>query len=307
MILSAGPFRYEVDPEWGEPPDEGSFAECAAVAVDALDRVWAFNIPTGELMVFGQGGDLVRIWPHRYENVHGIDFDPEANVYLVDRNEHEVIKYSPRGERLMSMGVRGTPSDTGYSLEKGRATGWRDPVERAGHPFNVPSGVRVAPSGDVYVSNGYANCRVHRFAPDGALIQSWGEPGKGGPGEFHLVHGLFIDSRGRVLVCDRLNDRIQIYDLDGGFMGMWTDFSMTSKIHEGPDGEFAVTEHSGRVTLLDPDGAVLGRWGGADNSGMFAWPHGTAIDSAGNIYVGHVTAAGAPTGSGARLTRLSRL
>lgn len=307
MNLSAGPFRYEVDTDWGVPPDGGMFAECAAVAVDRDDNVWAFNIPTGQLMVFAPDGELVRVWPHTYENVHGVDFDQDRNIYLVDRNEHEVIKYSPQGSRLAAMGNRGTPSDTGYSLEKGRMTGWKDPVERAGHPFNVPSGVRVARSGDLYVSNGYANCRVHRFAPDGTLTQSWGVPGKGGPGEFHLVHGLFIDSRDRILVCDRLNNRIQIFDLDGGFLDMWTDFAMTSNIHEGPDGELVVTEHSGRVTVLNLDGEVLGRWGNADNTGLFSWPHGVAVDSAGNIYVGHVTASGAPVGSGQRLTRLARI
>ncbi len=305
MILTAGPYRYEVDISWGEPPDPDTFAECAAVAVDPDDNVWAFNIPTGELMVFAPDGTLVRVWPHTYVNVHGIDFDPEGNVYLVNRNKHEVTKYSAEGEVLMTMGTPGKPSKTGYSLAKGRKTGWKNPVERAGHPFNVPSGVRVAPNGDVYVANGYANCRVHRFSPDGELLKSWGEPGKGGPGEFHLVHGLFIDTRGRVLICDRLNNRIQIYDLDGGFLGMWSGLAMPSKVHQGPDGLVVVTEHGGRVTLLNLNGTVLGRWGAADNTGLFAWPHGVAIDSTGNIYVGHVTAVGASKGSGQRLTKLS--
>lgn len=307
MRLAAGPYSYEVEPEWGEPPDASTFAECAGLSVDEDDNVWAFNIPTGELMVFRRDGSLDRVWPHRYENVHGIDFDPEGNVYLVNRNVHEVSKYSPDGQILMTMGTPGVPSDTGYSLQKGRETGWADPVERAGHPFNVPTGVRIAPDGDVYVSNGYANSRVHHFSPEGALLDSWGEPGKGGPGEFHLVHGLFIDSLERVLICDRLNDRVQIYDLDGEFLDMWTGFNQTSKIAEGPDGEVVVTEHSGRVTVLDLEGTILGHFGDADNTGLFAWPHGLAIDSAGNIYVGHVTAVGAPTGSGRRLTRLTRV
>ncbi len=307
MILTAGPYHYEVDAEWGEPLDESTFAECAGVSVDANDNVWAFNIPTGELMVFRPDGKLTSVWPHRYENVHGIDFDADGNVYLVNRNEHAVTRYSPEGEELVTMGTAGVPSDTGYSLQKGRDTGWANPVTRAGHPFNVPSGVRIAPNGDVYVANGYANSRIHHFSPGGDLLKSWGEPGKGGPGEFHLVHGLFIDSRERVLICDRLNNRIQIYGLDGEFLSMWTDLKMPSKVHEGPDGQVAVTEHAGRLTILNLNGTVLGRWGDADNTGLFAWPHGLAIDSVGNIYVGHVTAVGAPTGSGRRLTRLTRV
>ena len=304
--MKAGSFRYEVDTEWGDPPDESTFAECAGVSVDAYDNVWAVNIPTGELMIFDPTGSLLRGWPHKYENVHGVDFDPEGNVYLVNLKEHEVIKYSAAGDQLMTMGTKGVPSDTGYSLQKGKETGWKHPVDQAGHPFNVPSGVRLAPNGEVYVSNGYANCRVHRFSATGELLQSWGEPGKEGPGQFHLVHGLFIDSRNRVLICDRMNDRIQIYNLDGEFIEMWTDFFMPSNIHEGPDGEIVVTEHSGRVTVLDLDGTILGRWGNADNTGLFSWPHGLAIDSVGNIYVGQVKATDAPVGSGHRLTRLTR-
>jgi sugar lactone lactonase YvrE len=307
LTLAAGPYRYEVDAGWGQPPDESTFAECAAVSVDANDNVWAFNIPTGELMIFAPDGSLARVWPHRYENVHGIDFDADGNVYLVNRNDHEVSKYTPDGELVMTLGTPGVPSDTGYSLQKGRDTSWANPVERAGHPFNVPSGVRIAPNGDVYVANGYANSRIHRFSAKGELLHSWGEPGKGGPGEFHLVHGLFIDSRGRVLICDRLNNRIQIYDLKGDFLGMWSGFRMPSKVHQGPDGVIAVTEHAGRLSILNLNGTVLGRFGAADNTGLFAWPHGIAIDSKGSIYVGHVTAAGAPTGSGQRLTKLTQI
>lgn len=299
-------FTYSIDRDWGEPPDQDRFRECAAVSVDSEDNVWVFNIPTKELLKFSSDGRLLDVWPEHFENVHGIDFDKAGNIYIVDRNEHRVLKYTPGGSLVAQIGNKGQPSDTGYSLDKGRETNWRDPVERAAHPFNVPTGVRIARNGEIYVSNGYANCRVHRFSVDGTLIQSWGQPGKSNPGEFHLVHGLYIDSLQRILVCDRENDRVQIFDLYGDFLEIWKGFAKASCIHEGPDNEYVVTEHLGRVSLLDRNGNIINRWGNGQENSSFPFPHGCAIDSKGNIYIGHVTKSGAPAGSGNRLVRLTR-
>ncbi len=305
-LPSNASFNYTIDRDWGEPPDQDQFRECAAVSVDSEDNVWVFNIPTKELLQFSNDGKLLNVWPDRFENVHGVDFDTEGNIYIVDRNEHRVLKYTPKGSLISQIGIKGQPSDTGYSLDKGRETNWRDPVERSGHPFNVPTGVRIAKNGDIYVSNGYANCRVHRFSADGTLIQSWGEPGKSNPGEFHLVHGLYIDSSERILVCDRENNRVQIFDIYGTFTEMWQGFAKASCIHEGPDNEYIITEHLGRLSLLDHDGNIIMRWGNGNENSIFPFPHGCAIDSKGNIYIGHVTSPGAPVGSGNRLVRLSR-
>ena len=113
--------------------------------------MWVFNIPTKELLKFSSDGRLLDVWPEHFENVHGIDFDKAGNIYIVDRNEHRVLKYTPGGSLVAQIGNKGQPSDTGYSLDKGRETNWRDPVERAAHPFNVPTGVRIARNGEIYV------------------------------------------------------------------------------------------------------------------------------------------------------------
>jgi len=168
----------------------------------------------------------------------------------------------------------------------------------------------VAPSGELYVADGYGNCRVHRFSADGDLIQSWGEIGTG-PGEFHLPHGIACDAEGRVLVCDRENDRIQVFSPDGVFLDQWTDVQRPCDLAVDADGLIYVAElwrpkgkksfvhgemledKPGRVTVLDRDGRVLDRWGGSSElrhtPGNFIAPHAITVDSHGDVYVAEVT------------------
>ena len=77
-----------------------------------------------------------------------------------------------------------------------------------------------SPSGDLYVSDGYRNARVHRFSNDGQLKSSWGQPGKSEAGHFHLPHSLLVEND-KVYVCDRENHRMQLFDLDGEFLEIW--------------------------------------------------------------------------------------
>jgi hypothetical protein len=137
------------------------------------------------------------------------------------------------------------------------------------------------------VSDGYRNARVHRFSSDGQLKASWGQPGKTSASEFHLPHSLLIDQDERVIVCDRENHRIQIFDLNGEFITMWTDIQRPMDISVDSDGVFCVSEgsvddSSARISLLDKDGAVLSRFE-CRGSG-----HGSWMDSRGDIYLAGV-------------------
>ena len=166
----------------------------------------------------------------------------------------------------------------------------------------------MGPTGNLYVSDGYGNCRVHRFSPTGTLERSWGTPGQG-PGEFFLPHGIAVASDGRVFVCDRENDRIQIFSPDGEYLTEWTDTQRPTHLVFDQRGRAYVSElwwhvgqtsrrhgrteraRHGRVSVLDADGRVLARWGTPDACapGSFAAPHGLAVDSRGDVYVSEVT------------------
>ena len=189
----------------------------------------------------------------------------------------------------------------------------KDPHDRlasikGGPPFNRPTGVAIAPSGDLYVTDGYGNAKVHRFSADGSLIQSWGEPGIG-PGQFNLPHDVWVAPDERVFVADRENDRIQIFGPTGMFLDQWTHLQRPTGLCIR-DGLIYVSElwwvpgarsfrlgkiekdMPGRVSVLDLSGKVLARFGYQGERtapGNFIAPHGVCADSHGDLYVSEVT------------------
>ena len=116
----------------------------------------------------------------------------------------------------MTIETADNPADTGYDWDDHRI------VERAGPPFNYPTGIALAPEGDLYVSDGYGNARVHKFTVDGDLLFSWGEPGEGNS-QFETPHNVCVDREGTVYVADRQNRRMQIFNARGEFITQWDD------------------------------------------------------------------------------------
>jgi DNA-binding beta-propeller fold protein YncE len=139
------------------------------------------------------------------------------------------------------------------------------------------------PNGDIYVTDGYRNARVHRFTKDGRLVKSWGAPGHG-EGQFHLPHSIAYDDDGKLYVADRANKRIQIFSPEGDFLGQWTGMGGPNDITRGKDGNFYIAEQedSGNpayVCVRDAQGAVLVRMASRH-------VHGVGVDSHGDIYAG---------------------
>ena len=180
-----------------------------------LDPIIKFDSEGNTVESFGGG---MFIWPH------GIDVDPDGNVWVTDgvsagntpqggTRGHQVIKFSPTGRVLMTLGTPGVPG--------GGRTG-----------FNSPADVVVADDGSIFVADGHANGtnnRVVKFAPDGTYLMEWGQTGYA-PGEFRTLHAIALDQRGRVFVADRSNNRIQIFDQQGNFLAQWTQFGRPSGI-----------------------------------------------------------------------------
>jgi DNA-binding beta-propeller fold protein YncE len=152
--------------------------------------------------------------------------------------------------------------------------------------FDQPTNLTFAANGNIYIADGYVNGRVIEFTQDGEYVRHWGTNGKG-DGMFHLVHDVTIDSKGLVYVADRVNERVQIFDETGKFLGKWTDigspwgicYVARENVIYMCDGKYD------RVTKLSLDGKVLGmfgEWGKV--AGKFDYLHGLAVDTDDSIY-----------------------
>lgn len=301
--------RYEVVPDWEHLPDGMSHKDVADVAVDSSDNVYLLTRMDAQVIVYGRDGHFMRSWGSESfsERPHGITIGPDDTVYVVDEGRQAVEAYDLEGQLLRTIGPAGVASDTGVDASLPDIFDKIASIAQAAGPYNKPTKVAIAPNGDMYVSDGYGNARVHHFDTQGTLLHSWGAPGTA-PGEFHLPHSLAVAADGRVLVADRENDRIQIFTPDGQFLTEWTDFHRPAGISVR-DGLVYVSElirrpgqrtwRNGtigshlpaRVTVLDLEGRQFARWGDDDltTPGNYTAPHGICPDSTGDVYVAEVT------------------
>ncbi len=294
VILGSGKYRYRVEENWGELPPGYSYKDAAAVCVDSRDNVYVFNRGAHPVVVLDRTGKFLRSWGEDvgFVSAHGACVGPDDLIYLTDDHGHAVRKFTAQGELLM---VIGTP---------------RRPAPRfSGHPFNRCTHTALSPQGDIYVSDGYQNPKVHKYAPDGTLLFSWGEPGTD-PGQFNLVHNIACDDEGNVYVADRENHRVQVFDDGGGYLGQWNNlarpcglFMTRGKNPIGFVGELGPESVAGltagvpnlgpRVSVVSAGGEILAHLGTrpiGEEAGQFIAPHGIAVDSRGDIYVGEVSA-----------------
>ena len=159
------------------------------------------------MMVFDRDGKFLRSWGEgQYPRAHGVHMGPDDSIYLTDDGGHFVRKCRLEdGKVLLELGVPGKPAPY-----------------MSGEPFHRCTHTALAPNGDIYVSDGYGNARVHRYSPDGKLLMSWGEPGTD-PGQFNIVHNICTDADGWVYVADRENHRIQVFDGNGKYEAQWNN------------------------------------------------------------------------------------
>jgi len=230
-IVGDGAFRYQVAEGWEQLPAGWTQRDVAGVAVDSRDRVYVLTRDEHPLRVFERDGTFVRSWGEGVftPRTHGITIGPDDGVYCTDDGDHTVRKFTTDGQPLLTLGTSGVPCDNGYDRSLATTYERLGTITRGGGPFNRPTNLAIAPNGDLYVTDGYGNARVHHFSADGQLLHSWGEPGTG-PGEFNLPHGIWVDGENHVLVADRENDRIQIFSPQGEFLTEWTDLQRPTQI-----------------------------------------------------------------------------
>lgn len=302
MIVGEGSFRYEVAEGWEQLPEGWWHGDVADVATDSQDRVYVFNRSEHPVIVYDRDGSFLGSWGEGvFTRPHGITITADDIAYLADDTDHTVRKCTLDGKLLQTLGEKDRGSDTGYNGSDLRT------IQRGAGPFNRPTRVSLAQNGDLYVSDGYGNARVHRFSAAGELIQSWGEPGEG-EGEFNLPHSVWVHTDGRVFVCDRENNRMQIFSPSGEYLSAWTNVARPMDLWIDADNNVFVAEgawvagttfmtgkpvteaKAAQMSVRDLDGNVLARWGGPvpTDPGSFGAPHGVWVDSHGDVYVAEV-------------------
>src|ERR1700751_3381195 len=285
--LGSGEYTFEVDENWAKVPEEITLGDCAAVGVDRHNRVYAFNRGEHPVAVFDGEGNPLRTWGEGvFHRPHGVHMGPDDTIYLTDDGDHAVRKCTLDGKVLMTLGIPGEPKPF-----------------MSGEPFHRCTHTALSPQGDLYVSDGYGNARIHKYTPEGKLLMSWGEPGTD-PGQFNVPHNICCDPDGWVYVADRENHRVQVFDGNGKYETQWSNLHRPSGLfmESGHRPRFYVGEIGGgmgvnydlpnigpRVSIYTDKGELLARLGRQPaglEPGQFISPHGLAVDSRGDIYVG---------------------
>ena len=287
VILGTGSFQFEALDRWQKMPEGVRAIETPGVAVDSKDRVYAITRnPDNPILVFDRDGNFLRAFGKGVfsASTHGIVVGPDDSVWCADAGTHTITKLTPEGEPLMTIGTPGKPSKT-----------W------GGEPFNRPTDIAVSHNtGNIYISDGYGNFRVHKYAPDGRHLKSWGEPGID-PGQFVRPHNIAVDAQEQIYVADRDAHRVQLFDADGNVLAVWNNIHLPDGMTIGPDGNIYIGELPGmtqedptppglghRISILSPQGKLLARFGDPEEGeepGKFIAPHGMAVDTHGDIYV----------------------
>ena len=287
--MTAQAFTYEEQPDWAQLPVGWTFHEVVDVVVDRQDRVYIFTRGEHPVIVFAQDGTFLTSWGEGiFNRPHGLTLAPDGNsLWCTDDEAHVIYQFSLDGELLTTIGTPGQGAPA-----------------HSGQPFNKPTKVAFDPkTGDLYISDGYGNARVHKFTVDGRHLFSWGDFGVEA-GRFNLPHSVCTDAQGRVYVADRENHRVQVFDAQGNYLSQWNNLHRPCAFHIAGDLAYIgqLPSHldvnlkfpniGACITIHDLTGKQLARIGDAhrgEGPNQYTAPHGIAVDSRGDLYVAEVS------------------
>lgn len=275
QLKTGPPLPHQLVSDWAKLPKGWNFGECSGVATDKQDNVWVFNRGAHPVIQFDRRGNFLQAWPDiKIVSSHGARVDADGNIWLIDVKGHVVIKCNPEGRVLMILGSRQGTAGNNDSKDA----------------FNEPTGIAFGANGDLYISDGYVNARVIKFNRNGEYITHWGKKGTG-DGEFNLVHDVCLDSQERVYVADRTNQRVQIFDSNGKFLGKWTDVGAPwGLIYSRKENCIYMCDGlNNRIVKLSLEGQILGTLSSYGKTpGKLDFAHNIAVDSSGALYVAEI-------------------
>lgn len=262
---------YRPVPDFFQMPAGAQPGEASGVALDSKGHVFVFRRSEPMLVEFEASGKFVRsLGAGLFNHPHGLRIDAEDNLWTTDDGSHVVLKLDHDGRPLLVLGRRGSAAEADWL-------------------FNQPTDVAFGKDGAIYVSDGYGNSRVVKLDKTGRFLKAWGTHGTK-PGEFDLPHSIAVDASGRVLVGDRENRRIQVFDADGGFLKEWTGIGYPYGLFVTSDQHVWMADGGyDRIVELDPQGKILGALGEPGHApGQFAWAHFLAVGPDKKLYVADV-------------------
>ncbi len=290
VIVGSGDFKFAVEPGWAKLPYEWDLKDVGGIGVDAQDRVFVFNRGDRPMIVLDREGVVQDTWGEDiFSRPHAVHLAPDQTIWCTDEGSHAVRRCRLDGSVMFTLGNPGVATE-----------------EFSGLPFNRPTQTALTPDGDILVADGYGNARVHKYAPDGRWLMSWGEFGTD-PGQFNVVHNIACDDDGLVYIADRENYRIQVFDTMGRFVTQWHNLFRPCGLYMhgtrqpvffvGELGPFLPINRrfpniGPRISILNHKGELLGRLGAlhaGTEDGTFIAPHTLAMDSRGDLYVGEVS------------------
>jgi len=263
-----------------EIPADITLGAVSGVACDSKDNLYVLQRAEPPVLCFAPDGKFLRSWgTGLIGKGHGISCDSEDKIWVTDTVHHTLYRFDNEGKLLTTLGQ---PDKPGLGNDQ----------------FDQPTYVVSGLNGELYVMDGYGNSRIVRLSPDLKFEMTWGDAGDK-PGQFHSPHAAVVDRNGRLIVCDRDNNRIQIFDREGQLLDTWTGYTPFG-IAQDQEGRIFVSDAKRQqVMQLDDAGAVVDAWGAeGDGPGEFKTPHLITCDSKGNIYIAEV--------GGKRLQKLKR-
>jgi DNA-binding beta-propeller fold protein YncE len=279
LVPQAAPALEYVAVENPLPVPEGvSPGASASVAFDSRGHLFVLSRGMHALTEFDENGKFLRAFGQGlFTRTHGLKIDRDGNIWVTDVGSHVVVKLSPQGQVLLTLGTKGQPGEWNEATQTRR--------------FTEPNDIAIAANGDVFVVQGHApgagkgDPRVLKFDRNGNFIKTWG--GKGtDPGKFDVAHGIAIDAKGLLWVADRENQRVQIFDADGAFVREIKYAGLPCSLDIGARYIHMVNGFAGQVVRLDLEGRVLGAVGKTGTGvGEFGEAHFVAVSPKGEIYV----------------------
>ena len=245
MKVGSNGYTYELVEDFAKLPEGETFGLISRLTTDSEDRLYVFQRKDPAVRRLRPRRKIPEIVGNRRIQASPWVQDRQRSRLPTDQTDNVAMVYTLDGKLLKQLGTRGQASDTGCE-------DWHNLPLRAAGPFNHPTELMPGPSGDLYVTDGYRNSRVHRFSKDGELIQSWGRRAKTRRASSICPTPWSISPDGTLYVSDRANSRIQIFSPDGKFIGMWTGMGGPNDMARDKNGIFYVLRAGDRRRASRP-------------------------------------------------------